>query len=225
MVYIILFVPVLVFLFFFVRHIWRSAKDVIPAESDTPEILVKKEKERKNSFLALVFTLVFLLGLGLLGAYIIKRGCIKQPLGPFCHGKAIDLNSLQINSDGSLMEIKDNTESPTIESISPKSAPKGSVIEIRGRSLSGFEGDLAITFEDTTGNKFTLFDEKSYTSTGGTLIKVQVKEPCQKGETVYGRYSGIASICNFVEMKPGTYKAYTEPWGKKSNEISFTLTK
>jgi hypothetical protein len=53
---------------------------------------------------------------------------------------------------------------------------------------------------------------------------VKVAEPCQEGETIYGEYSGIPSKCDYVKLTSGVYKVYTEPWGKKSNTVQFTVT-
>lgn len=115
--------------------------------------------------------------------------------------------------------------SPYITSITPSSGPTGTIIEIRGNNLSGFEGDLDVIFERSDGKKITLTDTfGDYPKTGGSLIKVVAKEPCQQGETVYGRYSGIPAQCNYIAMTPGTYKVYAEPWGKTSNVVNFTIT-
>jgi len=114
---------------------------------------------------------------------------------------------------------------PKIDSINPTSGPKGTIVEIRGKGLSGFEGDLDVYFERADGKKTMLTDTfGSYQKTGGTLLKAVVEEPCQEGETVYGRYSGIASVCDYVELTPGTYNVYAEPWGVKSNVVTFEIT-
>lgn len=115
---------------------------------------------------------------------------------------------------------------PKINSISPSSGPKGTVVEIRGSNLSGFEGDLDVYFERPDGKKVMLTDNYgSYQLTQDELIRVKVIEPCQEGEKVMGRYSGIESECNYLELTPGMYKVYVTPWDKKSNIVSFELTK
>lgn len=116
---------------------------------------------------------------------------------------------------------------PVITSITPASGPKGTAIKITGCNLSGFEGDHNVTFERADGVKTTLVGAGTYQlgrGERGTFIEVTVKEPCQKGETVTGAYSGIESQCNFVGLTPGTYKVSTTPWGTKSNEMTFTIT-
>jgi hypothetical protein len=113
---------------------------------------------------------------------------------------------------------------PYIESIIPSAGPIGTVVEIGGRNLSGFEGDLDVYFERSDGKRVLLLDSfGSYQKSAGNLIKVIVKEPCQQGDTVYGAYSGIPAPCDYVKLTPGVYKVYTMPWGKKSNVVTFTI--
>lgn len=114
---------------------------------------------------------------------------------------------------------------PVVTFLSTSSGPIGTILEINGCNLSGFEGDLDVIFERSDGQKIMLSDGfSSYVKTGDKLIKVKVKEPCQKGEKIIGRYSGIESVCNYVELTPGPYKVYVEPWGKKSNTVDFNIT-
>jgi len=125
-----------------------------------------------------------------------------------------------ISTDISTTTVTD----PVITSISPTSGPVGTVVELRGKNLSGFEGDLVATFEQANGKEYVLTDNfGDYPKTGASLIKVTVKEPCQKGETVYAEYSGKSYPCDYDPMIPGVYKVYTEPWGKKSNTVTFTI--
>jgi hypothetical protein len=223
MIHLILLVIVLVTAFFLVKHIVTSAKAEFPKTTDDEHTILKKAQSRKASIKALTLTFLIIIGSGYLLKYFVLRECKEDPLGAWCPGIQTNLSGFYINPDGSLTEIEKDAEAPFIESIMPRSASKGSLIEIKGLNLSGFEGDLAVTFEGESGDRFTLFDEKSYPLSGASIIRVALKEPCQKGEIIYGRYSGIESLCDFKEMKPGTYKVYVEPWSKKSNEVSFTL--
>jgi hypothetical protein len=135
------------------------------------------------------------------------------------------LSTFKFTNTGPLEQGSD-TPAPFIESISPQSGLKGTIVEIRGKNLSGFEGDLDVYFERPDGKKIMLTDNfGDYPKTGGNLIKIKIVEPCRPGEKVYGRYSGIESVCNFIELIPGIYKVYTEPWGKRSNIINFEITK
>ena len=134
-----------------------------------------------------------------------------------------------INKDASSTNAQTLTVSPVpipnIISISPSSGPVGTVVEIDGVNLSGLEGDLMVTFERMDGKKITLTDTfGDYAKTGDKQIKVTVKEPCQKGETVYGSYSGIPAKCDYVQLAPGIYRVYATPWGKSSNVMNFTIT-
>jgi hypothetical protein len=114
---------------------------------------------------------------------------------------------------------------PVITSLSTTSGLIGTVLQIHGCNLSGFEGDLNVYFERADGEKALLTDTfGSYSITNDKLIKVTVKEPCKSGEIVYGPYSGLPSQCPYVEMIPGIYKVYATPWGKKSNVVNFTIT-
>ena len=119
----------------------------------------------------------------------------------------------------------DQTSTPRIDSIAPASGPKGTTVEIRGTELSGFEGDLDVYFERADGKRVMLTDTfGDYAKTQDKLIKVKVTEPCQQGEKVIGRYSGIETECDYIELAPGIYKVYAEPWGKKTNTVTFEIT-
>ncbi len=123
----------------------------------------------------------------------------------------------------------DTANTPHINSIIPASGPVGTTVEIRGSNLSGFEGDLIAVFERSDGKVTRLRSIVPY-STGviysplnTTLIKVKVEPPCQRGQTVYGDYSGIPSVCDYFEFTPGVYKVYVYTWDKKSNEVQYTI--
>lgn len=116
------------------------------------------------------------------------------------------------------------TDGPAIFSIAPDNAPRGAVVTVTGKNLSGFEGDLELIFERADGKKISLFDDESYAKTGGDRIVVTLKEPCQAGETVHGRYSGSPFQCDFVAFTPGVYKVYSAPWGSTTNAVTFTVT-
>ena len=135
------------------------------------------------------------------------------------------------NSNTSVVPSNSSTTSsttqpaPVITSITPSSGPAGTVVTIKGTGLSGFEGDLNATFVRQDGKKITLTDTSGdYAKTGGSLIKVTVKEPCQQGQTVYGSYSGAPSQCDYVQLTPGTYSVNVSPWGVKSNSLPFGVT-
>lgn len=156
--------------------------------------------------------------------FYLLRGDKPVPTPPKQEPTKVQVDNGQTNNG----EINHNqaVDGPHINSITPLSGPIGTVIDVEGEKLSGFEGDLILIFERSDGVKFNLTDNfGDYAKTQDKRIRVTVKEPCQKGETVYGAYSGIPSVCNYVAMTPGKYKVYTEPWGKKSNVVEFTVTK
>jgi len=133
-----------------------------------------------------------------------------------------------LNQIFSTFKFTDKTteeKNPIIETITPNKGPKGTIVEIKGSGLSGFEGDLDVYFEKADGKKIMLTDTfGDYAKTQDKLIKIEVVEPCQQGEKIYGRYSGIEAECNWVELTPGVYKVYVEfPW-VKSNVVNFEIT-
>jgi len=139
-----------------------------------------------------------------------------------CLSRVADWSKSSKDSSNNSVDSATTTEdTPVITSITPNHGPKGTIVDIHGKNLNGFEGDLIVTFESSSGVKFVLNDTQHRGST--TDIVVAVKEPCQKGETVYADYSGKASICDYHEMTPGVYKVYTSPWGKTSNISTFTV--
>lgn len=115
---------------------------------------------------------------------------------------------------------------PVITSISPASGLVGTEVEIRGCNLGGFEGDLDAVFVRSDGEEIPLYGGTWYPGYGGAepgkLIKIIVRPYCESG-SVTGRYSGITSPCETVNVTPGTYKVYAEAWGKKSNEALFII--
>lgn len=124
----------------------------------------------------------------------------------------------------------DNFPVPLIMSLTPTSGPKGTEIVIKGENLAGFEGSLSFFFERGDGRTIDLIQNATNVPVGADgkrigVFQIKVVEPCKEGETIYGEFSGLPSLCPYVEFTPGVYKVYTAPWGKKSNSVSFTLTK
>ena len=105
---------------------------------------------------------------------------------------------------------------PVITSVSPGSGPVGTELEIRGCNFSGFEGDLNAWIENSQGISATLYGKEGSTS---KLLEITLGSPlCQ----VDNSYSGIP-CGRWLTLTPGVYEIYVEPWGKKSNEVSFTI--
>lgn len=105
---------------------------------------------------------------------------------------------------------------PVITSLSKASGSLGDKIEINGCNFSGFEGDKVAWIENAGGAKGILYGEFDSTAKS---IKVILKSPlCGKDTS----YSGLP--CDgYLDLMPGNYKIYTEPWGKKSNTVDFII--
>jgi hypothetical protein len=119
-------------------------------------------------------------------------------------------------------------EAPVITSIYPTSGPVGTKVEIRGCNLAGFEGDLDVVFVRSDGKEIPLYGGNWHPGYGGEtrrgkIIIVTVESYCPDGH-IFGRYSGIVSPCETVEATPGVYKVYANPFGKRSNPATFTIT-
>jgi hypothetical protein len=112
---------------------------------------------------------------------------------------------------------KDESEGvPVITSLSVYSGPVGTKLEIRGCNFVGFEGDINAVIENNQGEKAFLLGELGSTS---KIIKVTLKSPLCRKNT---KYSGFP--CDeWLTLTPGIYKIYTMPFGKKSNEVTFTI--
>ncbi len=134
-----------------------------------------------------------------------------------------------IESQGAAILASCRSGKPAITSISPDSGPVGTKVEIRGCNLSGFEGDLDAAFVRSDGAVIWLYggvrcfwceesEEKDE-----MFMKITVESYCELGRTT-GRYSGITSPCETVEATPGVYKVHVTAWGKKSNDVIFTVT-
>lgn len=112
---------------------------------------------------------------------------------------------------------KDEPEGvPVITSLSRYSGPVGIKLEIRGCNFSGFEGDKNAWIENSQGVKGRLYGEAGSTS---KLLKVTLTSPlCQEDTS----YSGLPCGA-WLTLTQGIYKIYAMPWGKKSNEVSFSV--
>ena len=111
------------------------------------------------------------------------------------------------------------TNQPVITSITPTSGPVGTVVTITGRNLAGFEGDLDANIRNGAGENAFLLGIGSVPRADGT-IRVQINNQlCRQNNS----YSG-APCASYMNIVPGVYNIYTEPWGKSSNLVPFTVT-
>jgi peptidoglycan hydrolase-like protein with peptidoglycan-binding domain len=116
---------------------------------------------------------------------------------------------------------------PVITSISPTSGSVGTKIEIKGCNFIGFEGDLDAVLVRSDGKEIPLYGGTWYPEYGGEAGKgkimiVTVQPYCVSGYET-GRYSGITSPCQTIQITPGIYKIYVTAWGKKSNSVTFIV--
>lgn len=112
---------------------------------------------------------------------------------------------------------KDEPEgTPVITSMSKNDGPVGTALDIKGCNFSGFEGDKTVWIENNKGIKGIIYGERTSTS---KLLRIVIKERlCQKDTS----YSGMECDA-YLELTPGVYKIYVLPFGKKSNEVNFTI--
>jgi hypothetical protein len=104
-----------------------------------------------------------------------------------------------------------------ISNITPNHGPVGAVIEVTGKNLAGFEGDLNLWFENADGVKGILYSDNRLNN---TYIRATIPAKlCQSDNS----YSGLPCKA-WLELIPGVYKVYAYPWGEKSNVVEFTLT-
>jgi hypothetical protein len=108
---------------------------------------------------------------------------------------------------------------PIINSISPNSGPIGTVIELRGLNLTGFEGDLDAIIENSKGETAVMLGMNSFT-VDKNLIKVKIESKICK---INNAYSGLPCE-SYLNIVPGVYNIYAYPWGKMSNKVKFTVT-
>lgn len=124
-------------------------------------------------------------------------------------------------------EIKNSSlpkDWPVINSITPNSGAVGTIIEIKGENLNGFEGDLIAWIENSKGEKGILYsiDQLAGNRNPGesTLIRTKIES---KLCVTDNSYSGLPCE-KYLDIIPGIYKIYTSPWGNKSNTLEFTVT-
>jgi hypothetical protein len=115
------------------------------------------------------------------------------------------------------------TDTPKINSISPTMGPIGTIIQIKGDNLNGFEGDMDAMIENSKGE--TAFLQgldgvlKDFKKVDQTIrVKIESKI-CKTNNS----YSGLPCE-SYLDITPGIYNIYVYPWGKMSNKIKFTVT-
>ena len=113
--------------------------------------------------------------------------------------------------------IDEDEGTPVITSLSTYTGEIGSRIEIFGCNFSGFEGDLTAWIENEQGVKGILYSEQG--SNSKHMLITLNRDLCQMDISYKG-----GECENLLTLIPGKYKICTEPWGKRSNEVSLTIT-
>ena len=143
-------------------------------------------------------------------------GCSCSPAGSR-QMKVCDCGADRCFDGEKCWPIETSPQAPSIDSIFPNSGSIGTMIEVRGKNFSGFEGDLDAWIENTKGVKGIVYGE---TGSNGSLIRFTLKSSFCQIDT---SYSGLP-CSGFLNITPGIYKIYVAPWGQKSNEVTFTVT-
>ena len=112
--------------------------------------------------------------------------------------------------------VDGDDEPPIITSISSFSGSSESELEISGCNFSGFEGDESIWIENCKGIRGFLMGKEGSDS---KFIKVDLNSRICTQDT---SYSGLPCE-GYLELIPGTYEIYVEPWGIKSNKVIFVV--
>lgn len=108
----------------------------------------------------------------------------------------------------------DESTIPAITSISPKSGPIGTTIEIKGQNLLGFESDANAWLENVNGERGYIGEVVSYNP-----LRLKIGSKLCMNNT-----SGIGVCNSYLTITPGKYKLTAEPYGVKSNTVEFTIT-
>jgi hypothetical protein len=108
---------------------------------------------------------------------------------------------------------------PVITSINPSSGPIGTIVELKGSNLAGFEGELDAWIENSNGEKAFLPGIGSVPRADQT-IRVKIDSQLCKENLSYK--GGPCS--SYMTITPGIYKIYTYPWGNMSNTVQFIVT-
>lgn len=155
---------------------------------------------------ALVFVVAAVSGAA---TYYAMTGEVKAPLQNEAEkaGLETSTSSTAANCEANL---------PFITGLSASSGSLGTKLEIFGCNFAGFEGDKTVWIENMDGKKGILYGDSDSTD---EVITVMLQSPLCEEDT---SYSG-KECATFFNLSSGTYKIFTYPWGRKSNEVSFII--
>ncbi len=108
---------------------------------------------------------------------------------------------------------------PHIDSMTPTSGPIGTTIEIKGRNLAGFEGDLDAYIENEKG-------ETAFLPGIGSVPREDQTIRVKIGEKICTKNTGYSGnpCSSYLTVTPGIYSIYSAPYGVMSNKVQFTVT-
>lgn len=190
---------------------------VVDATPGKGQYYIKKiMKTNKNSFPGLIIIFVIFVGI-LIYSLLINHNLVVKDAGYNIPADSKSARLPEVKQERAPLTCVDSDEgSPVITSLSKTSGFLGDKLEINGCNFSGFEGDKVAWIENPEGAKGILYGELDSTAKS---IKVVLKSPlCGKDNS----YSGLP-CGDYLTLMPGSYKIYTEPWGKKSNAVDFII--
>ena len=129
------------------------------------------------------------------------------------------IQSQTSGSNSSTASSTTTQPAPVITSINPSSGPIGTIVELKGNNLAGFEGELNAWIENSKGEKAFLPGIGSVPRADQTIrVKID-SQLCKENLSYKG-----GQCSSHMTITPGTYKIYTYPWGNMSNTVQFTVT-
>ena len=126
------------------------------------------------------------------------------------------VNTQQVSTTLPTTCVEKTEGMPVITSISKNTGSIGDRVEIKGCNFSGFEADKNVWIQNSNNEAGVMYGEKE--STDQSIIFILKSPLCQTDNSYKG--DECQKTLNLV---PGAYKIFTNPWGKKSNEFSFTI--
>jgi hypothetical protein len=147
-----------------------------------------------------------------LAAYMVTHRA-SAPTIPADTANTIDTTDTSTTTDDSGMSV------PHINSVTPTTARIGDKIEIRGTHFSGFEGDKYAWIENAAGVPGIIYGDMLKATDSYITFTLDSKY-CMSNTS----YSG--NDCpSYLDIVPGTYKIFVQPWGTVSNKVEFTVVK
>src|ERR1035437_2766699 len=129
------------------------------------------------------------------------------------------IQSQTSGSNSSTASSTTTQPAPVITSINPSSGPIGTIVELKGNNLAGFEGELNAWIENSKGEKAFLPGIGNVPRVDQTIrVKID-SQLCKENLSYKG-----GSCSSYMTITPGTYRIYTYPWGNMSNTVQFIVT-